>query len=278
MTNNLQVFTNEKFGKMRVINKNGNPWFVANDVCSILDIDTSTSVNGRYRKDKDGNSYKDGGLDDDEKDTDIVSTHGGDQEMIIISEPGLYSLILKSRKPEAKEYKRWVTHVVLPTIRKTGGFVADEEQFIDTYLPFADDHIKLLFKSTLAIVNSQNKLIEEQKIDIGHKGDIIKGLIDDMTLADKRQILNRVVMKCSNFHDRWKELYKTYELKNHLSLDARLNSYNKTHTPQLRNKLEYIEVIGKIDELFSIACKLYESEVNVLVEEMYRLHEVELVQ
>jgi len=271
MTTELQVFTNEKFGKMRVINKNGNPWFVANDVCSILDIDTSTSVNGRYRKDKDGNSYKDGGLDDDEKDTDIVSTHGGDQEMIIISEPGLYSLILKSRKPEAKEYKRWVTHIVLPTIRKTGGFIADEENFIDTYLPFADEPTKLLFKSTLEIVNSQNKLIK-------HKTNIITGLVDDISLADKRQILNRVVMKCSNFNDRWKELYKNYEMKFHLSLDSRLNSYNKTHTPQLRNKLEYIETIGKIDELFAIACKLYENEVNVLVKEMYKLHEVEFVQ
>ena len=85
-------------------------------------------------------------------------------------------------------------------------------------------------------------------------------------------------MKCSNFNDRWKELYKNYEMKFHLSLDSILNSDNKTHSPQSRIKLEYKVTIGKIDELFAIACKLYENEVNVLVKEMYKLHEVEFVQ
>ena len=83
--------------------------------------------------------------------------------MIIINESGLYSLILSSKLPSAKEFKRWITSDVLPKIRKTGGYVNNDDLFINTYLPFADDTTKLLFKSTLQVINNQNKLIEEQK-------------------------------------------------------------------------------------------------------------------
>jgi prophage antirepressor-like protein len=89
---------------------NGEPWFVAADVCRVLEIAKPENAYAR--------------LDDDEKGTRTVGTPGGPQEMVAINEPGLYSLILTSRKPEAKRFKRWVTHEVLPTIRKTGSFVA----------------------------------------------------------------------------------------------------------------------------------------------------------
>ena len=264
IANELQVFMSEQFGQLRVIEYNGKPYVVGNDVAKALEyVRPYEAVTSHC---KGTVTYR-------------VLTKGGEQDVKIIPEGDIYRLITKAAdqsknkdiKLKAEKFESWVFDVVLPTIRKTGGFVADEKKFIDTYLPFADEPTKLLFKSTLEIVNSQNKLIK-------HKTNIITGLVDDISLADKRQILNRVVMKCSNFNDRWKELYKNYEMKFHLSLDSRLNSYNKTHTPQLRNKLEYIETIGKIDELFAIACKLYENEVNVLVKEMYKLHEVEFVQ
>jgi len=271
IANELQVFMSEQFGQLRVIEYNGKPYVVGNDVAKALEyVRPYEAVTSHC---KGTVTYR-------------VLTKGGEQDVKIIPEGDIYRLITKAAdqsknkdiKLKAEKFESWVFDVVLPTIRKTGGFVADEKKFIDTYLPFADEPTKLLFKSTLAVITNQNGIIAKQKLDIDHKGDIIKGLIEDMTLADKRQILNRVVMKCSNFNDRWRELYRTYELKYHLLLDARLNSYNKTHTPQLRNKLEYIEAIGKIDELFAITCKLYENEVNVLVQEMYKLHEVELVQ
>ena len=66
-------------------------------------------------------------LDDDEKGVITSDTLGGKQEMSTINEPGLYSLILRSRKPEAKAFKRWITHEVIPTIRKTGGYIAGQE-------------------------------------------------------------------------------------------------------------------------------------------------------
>ena len=107
--NELQVFAfNDHL--VRTVQKEGEPWWVAKDVCEVLDL----------ARQQDSVRY----LDDDEKGVCLVNTPGGSQEMTIVSEAGLYSLILRSRKPEAKEFKRWVTHEVLPTIRKTGGYGA----------------------------------------------------------------------------------------------------------------------------------------------------------
>lgn len=88
------------------------PWFVAKDVCAILEIEWKGS----------GNSGSLAGLEDDEKAVHIVDTHGGHQEMAVISESGLYTLIFRSRKPEAKRFRKWVTSEVLPAIRRTGAY------------------------------------------------------------------------------------------------------------------------------------------------------------
>ena len=113
----LQLFQNERFGQLRGhLDKNGNPWFIASDVCMALDLsDTSKTV-----------SY----LDDDEKGTISNRTPGGPQEMLIINEPGLYSLILRSRKPEAKAFKRWICHEVIPSIRQTGEYQTAKPRLI----------------------------------------------------------------------------------------------------------------------------------------------------
>jgi prophage antirepressor-like protein len=103
---------------VRVIMIGDAPWFVAADVCDALEIgNTSLAVNGRADREKDG-------LDDDEKGVATVNTPSGDQQMLVINESGLYSLIFKSRKPEAKRFKKWVTSEVLPAIRKTGRYEA----------------------------------------------------------------------------------------------------------------------------------------------------------
>ena len=93
-----------------VKDESGNPWFVAKDVCDVLEIKNSRDTLNKC-------------LDEDERGVDIIYTPGGNQEMTIVSEAGLYSLILRSRKPEAKAFKRWVTHEVLPSIRATGGYI-----------------------------------------------------------------------------------------------------------------------------------------------------------
>lgn len=105
--NELQIF-NYNGLQVRTVEKNGEPWFVLKDVCEILGIANPRNVSDR--------------LDDDEKGVRQIDTPGGEQRMTIINESGLYNVILRSDKPEAKPFRKWVTAEVLPSIRKTGGY------------------------------------------------------------------------------------------------------------------------------------------------------------
>ena len=97
---------------VRVVTIEGEPWFVAADVCAVLGL----------ARQQDSTRH----LDDDEKGECSVDTPSGRQQMVVVNEPGLYSLILRSRKPEAKAFKRWVTHEVLPALRRTGSYGVDQ--------------------------------------------------------------------------------------------------------------------------------------------------------
>ena len=165
--NDLQIFENKDFGKVRTVTLNGAPCFVAADVCRALDIGNPTDALRR--------------LDDDEKA--LVSIEGisnGNNKVNIVNESGLYSLVLGSRKPEAKQFKRWITHEVIPTIRKTGGYVNNDDLFVNTYLPNADDTTKALFRSTLETIRAQNAKLEEYKP---------KAIFADAVSASKSSIL-----------------------------------------------------------------------------------------
>ena len=114
MDNKIEVFKNEQFGEIRTVLIENEPWFVAVDVCRALEIGNSSQAISR--------------LDADEKMITLISNEGnkrGNPNMTVVKEPGLYTLILSSRKPEAKAFKRWITHEVIPTIRKTGGYMTD---------------------------------------------------------------------------------------------------------------------------------------------------------
>ena len=110
--NPLREFLSEQFGKLRVVEVEGEPWFVAADVCKALEIKNNRDALSR--------------LDDDEKDVASIDTLGGKQEVSIINEPGLYGLVLGSRKAEAKEFKRWIKHDVVPYIRKYGMYATPQ--------------------------------------------------------------------------------------------------------------------------------------------------------
>lgn len=115
MTDIMSVMNNAEFGEVRTVLRDGEPWFVAADVCKALELGNVSRAVER--------------LDDDEKGITPIHTLGGEQEMLIVNEPGLYTLILGSRKPEAKAFKRWITHDVLPSIRKQGYYsmIKDED-------------------------------------------------------------------------------------------------------------------------------------------------------
>jgi prophage antirepressor-like protein len=154
--------------QVRTVDQNNSVWFVAKDICDILDHSQVSKAVER--------------LDDDEKLIGTIFLSGQNRETWLVNESGLYSLILTSRKPEAKHFKRWITHEVLPSIRKTGGYVANEDMFIQTYLPHADDHTKLMFRATLETVRKQN----EQMAIMQPKADYFDRLVDRNLLTNFR--------------------------------------------------------------------------------------------
>ena len=113
MDNKMMTFENAAFGKIRTLTIDGEPWFVAADVCRALEIGNPTDAMRR--------------LDADERT--LVSIEGASNGLPVnvVNEPGLYTLILGSRKPEAKAFRRWITHEVLPNIRKHGVYITDEK-------------------------------------------------------------------------------------------------------------------------------------------------------
>lgn len=140
--NEIKIFENPKFGTIRTNIIDGEPWFVASDVCRALEIDRSQTRR----------------LDDDEKGVYLIQTPGGEQEANFVNESGLYNLVLGSRKPEAKEFKRWITHEVIPTIRKHGAYMTPDT--IERVLTDPDTIIKLA--TQLKLEQEQRKALEEK--------------------------------------------------------------------------------------------------------------------
>lgn len=117
---NVTIFRKDEFGAVRAVTLKGEPWFVAADVCRALGLGNSSMAISK--------------LDEDERT--LISIEGASNGLPVnaVNEPGLYSLVLGSRKPEAKAFKRWITHEVIPAIRKTGGYIAGQETMDDDQL------------------------------------------------------------------------------------------------------------------------------------------------
>jgi len=138
--NELKVFENEEFGKVRTVIKKDEPWFVASDICRALDLSNPSVAVSR--------------LDEDERTKFNLGRQGATN---CVNEFGLYSLILASRKPNAKKFKRWITHEVLPSIRKTGGYIQVKDD---------DSNEEILSKALLIAqktIEQRNARIEEMK-------------------------------------------------------------------------------------------------------------------
>lgn len=119
----MQIFNNEAFGKIRATEIDGEPWFVGKDIAEALGYGSGKSPSNAVAKH----------VDDEDKGVTEMMTPGGKQQIIIINESGLYSLILGSKLPTAKKFKRWVTSEVLPAIRRHGAYMTDEKAFDVTH-------------------------------------------------------------------------------------------------------------------------------------------------
>lgn len=171
MENMIKIFESEEFGQIRTVIKNGEPWFVLADVCKALEISNSRMVAGR--------------LDSDELMS--VKLTSGEQcrEMTAVSESGLYDVILRSDKPQAKPFRKWITTKILPTIRRTGGYVANEDMFIENYLPFLEEPYRNLFRLQMTAINKLNERIrhDEPLVEFANQVSNTDNLIDMNAMA-----------------------------------------------------------------------------------------------
>ena len=250
--NGIKVFENPIFGQIRMVMVDDEPWFVAKDISDKLGYAQTSNMMKRI----DDEDFKSSVLD------------GMNMKSLLINESGLYSAIIGSKLPSAKQFKHWVTSEVLPTIRKTGGYVNNDELFISTYLPYADENTKLIFSQTLKTVREQNETIKRQQKEIIHKEDVIIGLVEDIDLATKRQRITQIVRFGADgkYQERYSLLYGEFERKYHCNLKSRMEGC--TLKPKLRNKMDYIDrEMGMIPQLYEIACKLFENDVEKLKSE-----------
>ena len=181
MTQAIKIFNNAEFGEVRIFEKNGEPWFVGRDVCNILGYANSSDALAKR-------------VDTEDKGVANCDTLGGNQNLTIINESGLYSLILSSKLPNAKRFKHWVTSEILPSIRKHGMYATDElinnpDVFIQVLQELKAERErkaaleaqaeanrpKIIFADAVAashnsiLIGDLAKLIKQNGVDIGQK-------------------------------------------------------------------------------------------------------------
>lgn len=143
----LKIFKNEKFGEIRTVEENGKVLFYGNDVAKALGYKRPADAITAHCK---GSViYR-------------ILTEGGEQNVKFITEGDIYRLAAKSKLPGADEFERWIFDEVLPMIRKTGGYVNNDDLFINTYLSNIEEPVKQLFRVTLKVLRNQNQIINSQ--------------------------------------------------------------------------------------------------------------------
>lgn len=152
MENNVQIFNNEEFGKIRIVNVNNEPWFVGRDVAEALGYSNASKAVMTHVDDEDKTFSM----------VDIADSQNGNVSVgqtktALINESGLYSLVISSKLESAKKFKKWVTSEVLPTIRKTGGYVNSDELFIETYFEGSSEETKNILRLNLSKIRQLNE-------------------------------------------------------------------------------------------------------------------------
>lgn len=178
MNAEIQTFSFNNSSLRTLTDEAGDPWFVLKDCMSILSLGNPTETVKMF--------------DDDEfSTTEVIDSIGRRQQTYIISESGFYRLVMKSRKPEAKEFQRWVTHEVLPTIRKTGGYIpATETESDEDILAKA----VLIAQKTIDLKNQQLRAKDAQIKELGPKAQAL----DDFTDVEDRLLVRDAAKVLSN--------------------------------------------------------------------------------
>lgn len=232
--NQLQRLFEYEGKQVRTIIKDGEPWFVAKDVCEILEIDSSQTRR----------------LDEDEKGLYSIQTPGGVQQMVCVNEPGLYSLVLKSRKPEAKQFKRWITHEVLPSIRKTGQYSLEQPK----------SPAELLVMAAQQLLEHEKKIRElEEKTEAAHHR--IDNLDKIDIIGDQQQRLNAMIKKYAfsrglTFPQAWKDFRQAFNTAYRTNLKLLIENYKFKHGIKELSAPEYLARVGRLEDAIRVADKL----------------------
>lgn len=169
--NELQVFNHPEFGSIRTTEVNGEPWFVGKDVAEALGYTNPRKALIDH-------------VDDEDKGVTKRDTPGGVQDMTIINESGLYSLVLSSKLPTAKKFKRWVTSEVLPSIRKHGGYIAGQESMTAEELMAK---ALIVAQQTIADREARISALTVQNAIMAPKADYFDELVERNTLTSFRE-------------------------------------------------------------------------------------------
>ena len=208
----LKIFENEEFGQVRTINIDGEPWFVGKDVAKILGYKDTSDAMRRH-------------VDDEDKLTRCFTDSGQKRELYIINESGLYSVILSSKLPSAKRFKRWVTSEVLPVIRKTGSYEMDD------YSP----EMKAILMHDKKLVKIDNRVTDlENHMTIDYGEQVVLG--DEVNKA----VLDALGGKYSNaYNEIGKKVFA--ECNRDLKHCFHVNARNNVPKKRYYEALEYIQ-------------------------------------
>ena len=163
--NELQIFNNEEFGSVRTITKDNEPMFCLSDVCKALDLEQVSRVKSRLKEDGVTNSK-------------VIDRLGREQEATFINESNLYKVIFQSRKPSAERFTDWVTDEVIPSIRKNGGYIANQEQMTPEQI------VANALIVAQNIISQKDRQIEEMK----PKADFFDAVADSKTAISMNEV------------------------------------------------------------------------------------------
>lgn len=233
--NQLQNIFHYNGARLRTIVKDGEPWFVARDVCDILEIGNASMALER--------------LDDDEKGISLIETPGGKQKVGVVNEAGLYALVLGSRKQEARQFKRWVTHEVLPSIRKTGSYSVQPKSPGEMFLMIAE---QLVASEKRMEVLEEKLEIANHRIDNMDKIDIIGNLQQRLNAMIRKHAANNGL----TFRQSWHDFRAAYNTAYRTNITMLVENFKLKNGLRELSVPEYLAKTGCLEDAIRVADKM----------------------
>ena len=240
--NKLQIFKNSDFGEVRTVTINDEPWFVGKDIADALGY-------GNHRQAISTN------VDEDDKAVHQMDTLGGTQNMLVINESGLYSLILSSKLPNARQFKRWVTSEVIPQIRKTGAYIPD----VSSLSP----ELQLMNAIVIQMNNDARNLakltddMQETKEELQEMRDVIEITPLDNWREDTNKLINKICKATGDYKDTRTKVYEALNTRARVDIKRRLDNMRARlvyagSSKSRADALTYLDVIAEDKKLIEI--------------------------